>query len=525
MSRATITFLGAAGTVTGSKHLLELDGRRILVDCGLFQGLKDLRLRNWEPLPFEPATLDAVVLTHAHLDHCGYLPRLVAGGYRGRIFCTPATKDLCSIVLPDAARLQEEDAKEANRRGYSKHNPALPLYTQVDASRALSQLQPVGYERPVPLWEVAAGSESGLTRVAAGSESSLTRVVAGSESGLTRVGPGSDPPSVEFINAGHLLGSAYARVRVGDHTILFGGDLGRYGRPVLPDPSPVAEADILLLESTYGDRLHEPDDHGERLAQIVTDTAKRGGKLIIPSFAIGRVEEVLYWLKRLEDEQRIPILPVYVDSPMAIGALQFYSNRLTELDAEIAAGSDSASVSPGADPAHSSPRSEPQRNRRRVSAFATTRMVTVSSPQQSADLVASRQTAIVIASSGMATGGRVLRHLEATLPNPKNTVLFVGYQAPGTRGRDLTDGAREVKLIGRIVPVAARIERIDSMSAHADAGEIQRWLSGFSRAPTMTYLVHGEPTALTALADRIGRERGWSVHIAAHRERVELPLG
>src|ERR1044071_814258 len=210
MSRATITFLGAAGTVTGSKHLLELDGRRILVDCGLFQGLKDLRLRHWEPLPFEPATLDAVVLTHAHLDHCGYLPRLVAGGYRGRIFCTPATKDLCSIVLPDAARLQEEDAKEANRRGYSKHNPALPLYTQVDASRALSQLQPVGYERPVPLWEVAAGSESGRTRVVTGSESGRTRVVAGSESGLTRVGPGSDPPSVEFINAGHLPGSAYA---------------------------------------------------------------------------------------------------------------------------------------------------------------------------------------------------------------------------------------------------------------------------------------------------------------------------
>jgi metallo-beta-lactamase family protein len=482
-----LTFLGAAGTVTGSKHLLEVEGRRILVDCGLFQGLKELRLRNWEPLPVEPASIDAVILTHAHLDHCGYLPRLVAGGYRGRIFCTPATKELCLLVLPDAARLQEEDAREANRQGYTKHSPALPLYTQADAARALMQLQPVGYERPVPVL-----SEGGQTR------------------GLT------PSVSVEFVNAGHLLGSAYARVRVRDETILFGGDLGRYGRPVLPDPSPVAEADILLLESTYGDRLHDPDDNGARLASIVTETAQRGGKLIIPSFAIGRVEEVLYWLKRLEDEKRIPVLPVYVDSPMAIGALQFYSARLEELDAEM--GSD---PSPSNSPANRDPRGQTP-NRRRVSAFATTRLVTVSSPQQSADLVASRIPSIVIASSGMATGGRVLRHLDATLPNPKNTILFVGYQAAGTRGRALTDGAKAIRLLGRDVPVAARVERIDSMSAHADVGEILRWLSGFTRAPRMTCLVHGEPTALAALAARIAAERGWPVHIAAHRERVDL---
>ena len=258
----SLTFLGAAGTVTGSKHLLELDGRRVLIDCGLFQGLKELRERNWAPLPIDPSSIDVVVLTHAHLDHCGYLPRLVGGGYRGRIFCTPATKDLCSLVLPDAAHIQEEDAREANRRGYSKHQPALPLYTSVDAARALDRLQPVGYERPVPLWSGTA-------------------------------------PTVEFINAGHLLGSSYARIRAGDLNILFGGDLGRFGRPVLPDPSPVAEADVLLLESTYGDRLHEADDNGERLATIVRDTAARGGKLVIPAFAIGRVEEVLYWLKRL----------------------------------------------------------------------------------------------------------------------------------------------------------------------------------------------------------------------------------
>ena len=470
---SSLTFLGAAGTVTGSKHLLEVDGRRILVDCGLFQGLKELRDRNWQPLPLDPAALDAVVLTHAHLDHCGYLPRLVADGYRGRIFCTPATKELCSLVLPDSAHLQEEDARDANRYGYTKHSPALPLYTSIDAARTLTQLQPVGYDRPIPLITSAASEVS-----------------------------------VEFVNAGHLLGSAYARVRVGRKVILFGGDLGRYGRPVLPDPSPIAEADYLLVESTYGDRLHVPDDEGERLAQIIKDTVARGGKLIVPSFAIGRVEEVLYWLKRLEDEKRIPVLPVYGDSPMAIAALQFYSARLSELDPEIR---ETMRVMPA--------------GARQVAAFATTRLVMVSSPRQSADLVASRQPSIVISSSGMATGGRVLRHLTATLPNPKNTVMFVGYQAEGTRGRDLVDGATAVKLLGRVVPVAARIERLDSMSAHADAGEIMRWLSGFTRPPAMTYLVHGEPIALDALAARITAEKQWPVKIASYRASVPLDLG
>src|SRR5262245_27306756 len=475
---SSLTFLGAAGTVTGSKHLLELDGRRILVDCGLFQGLKELRDRNWQPLPFNPAELDAVILTHAHLDHCGYLPRLVAGGYRGRIFCTPATKELCSVGLPGAARLQEEDARDANRYGYTKHSPALPLYTSVDAARTLTQLQPVGYDRPIPLLP---GDGSGTKAVA---------------------------PTVEFVNAGHLLGSSYARVRMNGKVILFGGDLGRYNRPVLPDPSPVSETDYLLVESTYGDRTHVSDEEGERLAQIVKETVGRGGKLIVPSCAIGRVEEVLYWLKRLEDEKRIPVVPVYVDSPMAIAALQFYAGRLNELDPEI---SETMRPLPA--------------GARQVAAFATTRLVMVSSPQQSADLIASRQPSIVISSSGMATGGRVLRHLAATLPNPKNTVMFVGYQSEGTRGRDLIEGASEVKLIGRSVPVAARVERLDSMSAHADAGEIMRWLSGFTRPPTMTFLVHGEPLALDALAARISTEKRWPVQIASYRASVPLDLG
>lgn len=455
----SLTFLGAAGTVTGSKHLLETDTHRLLIDCGLFQGLKVLRQRNWEPLPIAASTIDAVILTHAHLDHCGYLPRLVAQGFTGRIFCTAGTRDLCSLVLPDAAHIQEEDARDANRHGYSKHHPALPLYTANDADKALSRFQPVGYNRPVP-------------------------VVAGID--------------VEFINAGHLLGSAYARVTFDGKTVLFGGDLGRFGRPVLPDPLPVDRADVLLVESTYGDRLHEPDDHGDRLAAIINAAAGRGGRLIVPAFAIGRVEEVLYWLKRLEEEKRIPVLPVYVDSPMAARALQFYAQRADELDPEM------------------------QKRERGVCTFWTTRMTVVASPQQSIDLVASRQPAIVIASSGMATGGRVLHHLAADLPNPRNTVLFVGYQAAGTRGRLLVDGAKMVRMKGRDIPVAATIERVDSMSAHADAGEILRWLSGFVVPPTMTYLVHGEPAALEALRARVTQEKQWRAHIAGYQERVDI---
>jgi len=455
----SLTFLGAAGTVTGSKHLIDTGTHRVLVDCGLFQGLKELRLRNWQPLPVTAPSIDAIILTHAHLDHCGYLPRLVAQGFKGRVFCTAGTRDLCTLVLPDSAHIQEEDARDANRYSYSKHQPALPLYTTADADRALTLLQPVGYDRPVP-------------------------VVPGLE--------------VDFINAGHLLGSAFARVRLAGKTLLFGGDLGRYGRPVLPDPSQVDYADVLLLESTYGDRVHPADDDGERLAGIVNAVAARGGKLIIPAFAIGRVEEVIYWLKQLEEQKRIPSLPVFVDSPMAARALQFYAQRADELDRDV----------------------HPEG--RRVSAFVTKRMTTVASAQQSKELVASRQPAIVIASSGMATGGRVLYHLQATLPNPANTVLFVGFQAAGTRGRTLLDGVRSVRIKGRDVGVGATIDRLDSMSAHADSNEILRWLSAFTAPPGMTYLVHGEPIALSALKTRIDRDKGWPVRVAEYQQRVEV---
>lgn len=458
-----LTFLGAAESVTGSKYLVEAGDRRVLVDCGLFQGVRELRRRNWDPLPVDPSTVDAVVLTHAHLDHTGYLPRLVRQGFKGPVFCTPGTADLCRLVLPDAGRLQEEDARQANKHGYTRWEPAEPLFSEADAFAALTRLKPVGFERRV-----------------------------------------SPVPGVEidFTPAGHLLGSAYVRMTFGGNggrDILFGGDLGRYDRPVLPDPSRVARADVLLVESTYGDRDHDADDDGEQLAEIVRTTTGRGGKVIVPAFAIGRVEEVLYWLKRLEEQRRIPSVPVFVDSPMAVEALRFYGQRAGELDPDLR-----------------------NHGRRVMEVFATRRFQTVNSTAQSKELTASKTPSIVISSSGMATGGRVLHHLKTALPDARFTVLFVGYQAEGTRGRSLVDGAREVKIHGAFVPVNATIAKIDSMSAHADRGEILRWLGGFTEAPAITYLVHGEPAAQASLKSRIEAKLGWTVQVPAYHQSVEV---
>jgi metallo-beta-lactamase family protein len=459
----SLTFLGAARTVTGSKYLLEVSDRRVLVDCGLFQGLKELRELNWQPLPVPASSIHAVVLTHAHIDHSGFLPRLFAEGYRGRVFCTPGTADLCKIVLPDAGRIAEEDAREANRHGYSKHSPALPLFTEADAYRVLVNLQPVGFDRPVPVTE-----------------------------GVT----------VRFVNSGHLLGSAFVTLRLdvdGGRDVVFSGDIGRYDRPILPDPLPLEHADTLVVESTYGDRLHEPDNDGAALAEIVSATIARGGKVIIPAFAIGRVEEVIYWLKKLEDAGRVPVVPVFLDSPMALEALKQYTERAGELDPDIA-------------PA-----------RGQVSAFMTKRFQAVTTPRQSAELAGSRIPAIVISSSGMATGGRVLSHMKAALPNPRNTVLFAGFQAAGTRGRKLLDGEREIKIHGELVQVNAEIAQLHSMSAHADAGELMRWLKGFGRPPRLTSVVHGEPAASDAFADRIRRDLQWPVVVPEYLQAIELP--
>ena len=480
----SLTFLGAAQTVTGSKYLLDTGKAKILIDAGLFQGLKELRLQNWQDLPVRASEIDAVVLTHAHLDHCGYLPRLAMQGFRGRVFCTAGTRDLCRIVLPDSGRIQEEDAENANRHGYSRHHPALPLYTEADAFRAVSLLQPVGYERPMP---VADGIEA------------------------------------EFINAGHLLGSAFVRVRTGGLTILFGGDLGRYDRPVLPDPARVDEADYLLVESPYGNRVHEKDDDGAKLAAIVRETAERGGRVIIPAFAIGRVEEVLYWLKRLEDEKRIPVLPVFVDSPMAAAALARYSERVNELDEDMQPELRDDKAPHDEAARESLPkRREHARRERAVCAFCTEKFRVTGSGEESRQLTQSRMPAVVVSASGMATGGRVLHHLKALLPDSRTTVLMVGFQAEGTRGRQLVDGAVAVKIHGQMVPVHARVEQIGSMSAHADSEEIVRWLGGFTRPPRTTFLVHGELGAMQALDAAVRAKLGWTTRMPALREVVTL---
>jgi len=480
----TITFLGAARTVTGSKYLLEHNGTKILIDAGLFQGLKELRERNWQDLPVAAKDIEAIVLTHAHLDHCGYLPRLVSQGFRGRVFCTAGTKDLCGLVLPDSGHIQEEDAEQANRHGYSRHAPALPLYTEQDAHRALTLLQPAGYDRPLPV---------------------------------------ADNIEVEFINAGHLLGSSYARIRTTSETILFGGDLGRFERPVLPDPTMVDRADFLLVESTYGNRVHDDDDDGEKLARVIRETADRGGRVVIPAFAIGRTEELLYWIRRLEMGRRIPVLPVYVDSPMATHALEHYRARLNELDPELRP-EDNDELAPHGPSAHEpyAKRRAQAEHERELCAFCTTKFKTVASAQESKELTASKKPAIIISASGMATGGRVLHHLKATLPDPRNTTLLVGFQAEGTRGRRLVDGEKTVRIHGVDVPVNAHVDKIDSMSAHADSREILRWLRGFSEPPKRTFLVHGEPTAMQALDATIKQELGWSSHMPQWKERIEL---
>jgi metallo-beta-lactamase family protein len=468
---SSLTFLGAARTVTGSKHLLDTGGHRVLVDCGLFQGLKELRERNWQPLPIREDSIHTVVLTHAHLDHCGYLPKIVQRGFTGPIYCTPATAELAKVVLEDAAKLQEEDAERANRKKYTKHSPALPLFTVEDAARAIRMLETIPYEKP------------------------------------KEVLPGL---SVEYINAGHLLGSAFARVNgpaVGK-TILFGGDLGRFNRPVLPNPTMVAEADVVLVESTYGDRLHEPDDKGERLAAAIRRTIEREGRMIIPAFALGRVEELLYWLHKLEKSRRIPAVPVYVDSPMAATVLETYRQRLNELDAEM-------SDAPTGAYAYS-------QDERDLCMFCTQHLKVITSIQESRAVQESRELCIVISASGMATGGRVLHHLARALPDARNTVLFAGYQSIGTRGRQLKDGAKFTRIHGQDVPVAAEIVAVDSMSAHADQQELLKWLSGFTRPPALTCLVHGEPGPMDTLKALIERQLKWTVKAPGHQETIAL---
>ncbi len=456
-----IQFFGAAGTVTGSMHLVTANGRRVLLDCGLFQGLKELRLRNWRDFPFDPRSIDAVVISHAHIDHTGALPLLVKRGYRGPIHCTKATADLLAVLLPDSAHLQEEDAERANRRGYTKHTPALPLYTAEDAQHALSQLRPAAaYEQ--------------------------TFSVAGDV-------------TVTYRRAGHILGAATVDVKPGDGPrIVFSGDLGRYDRPILPDPEPVAEADVLLVESTYGDRIHPPGTDDE-LANVVNAIADRGGVLVVPAFVVDRTQELLWMLHHLEDAGRIPQLPVYVDSPSATDVTQIYLHHPEDLDEECL-----AEIRSGQTPLH------------------TAHCHFVRTVEESKRLNDLRGPAIIISASGMATGGRILHHLAHRLPDPKTTVLLVGFQALGTRGRLLQNGAKTLRIFGEEVPVQARVETIHGLSAHADQNEMLRWLGGFERPPRSTYLVHGEPPAAKALGDLIAAKLRWSSRAAQDGEQVAV---
>jgi len=456
----TLTFLGAAGTVTGSQHLLEDGPRRLLMDCGLFQGLKELRERNWAAPRVSPTTLQAVLLSHAHIDHSGYLPRLGRAGFSGPVFCTRATADLLRVMLPDAAHLQEEEADFNNRHRTSKHDPALPLFTVEDADRVLAQLKPVSFAEPF-----------------------------------------TPAPGVEarFANSGHILGAGVIHCRIGGRLVVFSGDLGRYGVPIMRDPDPVHEADTLLVESTYGDRLHPPDDHSEKLASAVKRAADQKGWLLIPAFAVGRSQEILYDLRRLDEARRIPSLPVYLDSPMAIQATVIYASHPEEHDVEL-----EQSTGDGRRP------------------FAPRRLQLCRRVEDSKRLNDEGGPGIIIAGSGMATGGRILHHLRRLLPDEATTVLFVGFQAAGTRGRLLREGARTIRMLGEAVPVRAQIMVSDAYSAHADRGEILRWLRGFSRPPAMTYIVHGEPDAAAALREVVASELRWPVAVAEDGQRVTL---
>ena len=461
----TLQFLGATQTVTGSKYVLEAGGPRAIVDCGLFQGFKELRQRNWKPLPIKPASISWALLTHAHIDHSGYLPRLVKDGFTGPVYATRGTADLLKIMLPDSGRLQEEDAEFANRKGYTRHSPALPLYTEQDAVAALKQLRPVDYEQEVRL---------------------------------------SKSITARFFSVGHILGSSFIKLAVGEpnrepFTIIFSGDVGRYNEPILNDPSVADEADYLLVESTYGDRLHDHANAKDRLAEIINAAAERDGKVIIPAFAVGRTQLLVYYLRELEDEGRIPVLPIHVDSPMGAEATRLYSRHKEDHDFDM----------------------QRVENLKR-NPLATRNFSLVQGRGGSKALDQEKGAAVIISASGMATGGRVLHHLERFLPDPSTTVVFVGYQAAGTRGRRLQDGEKEIKIHGQFVPVRARIESIGSLSAHADANELLRWLGAFKRPPRTTYVVHGEEQSAAALRDKIEKELGWHAVVPTYKEVVEL---
>ena len=471
-----IQFLGAAGGVTGSKHLINTSsdggtqsGIQVLVDCGLFQGQKEWRERNWQDLPFPARDVDAVILTHAHLDHSGWIPRLVKQGFRGSIYATEATIELCSILLPDSGHLQEEDAEFHNKKKTSKHVPALPLYTSDEAHQCLQ------YFRAVEIGQVKQLSPE---------------------------------LSFRFVRAGHILGSSMAEITLqangSTRHLLFTGDIGRV-RDAAPTPGTVVgsgpqegeAADLMVMESTYGNRRHPSDDPRPALAALIRDTVTRGGSVVVPAFAVERTQKFLFMLKELMEAGQIPKVPVHTDSPMAIGAVNIFLKHEEEFTDET---------------------------RKLIGQYGSPLnwegFFFDSTPEQSKKINDSRFPTIIVSSSGMATGGRIQHHLAQRLPDPRNLVLFIGFQAPGTRGAQIKDGAREVKIFGQIVPVRAQVAALEQFSDHADPPELLEWLHTFTRAPAVTYLVHGEPDAASALRQTIAKDLGWHVEVAQWLQKV-----
>ncbi len=449
-----LQFIGATGTVTGSKYLLTVDKKHYLIDCGLFQGLKLLRLRNWSPLPVKAKSIEAVILTHAHIDHSGYLPLLVKSGFRGRVYTTAGTRALCRILLPDAGHLQEEDAAFANKHRISKHRPALPLYTEKDAVESLRFIESVPWRKKM----------------------ALRRHL-----------------SFEFHPAGHILGAGFAVVSFNGRVLTFSGDLGRPKSLIMNPPVSAGRTDYLVVESTYGDRHHPTESPKEALGELIHRTVTRGGIVLIPAFAVGRAQEILFLVSLLKKEGKIPNVPVFLNSPMAIEATEVFCSFLGEHRLS----------------------SEGCNHMREVARFVTT-------VEESKRLNAATDPCIIISASGMATGGRVLHHLKSLAPNPKNLILFVGFQAAGTRGEAIVRGTDYVKIHGQSIPIRAEIASIDTLSAHADADEILNWLKSFSEPPKMTFITHGEPLASEMLRKKIEEELRWPCTIPDYLQTVTL---
>jgi metallo-beta-lactamase family protein len=449
-----LQFIGATGTVTGSKYKLTYENDQYLIDCGLFQGLKPLRLRNWAPFPFKADQIEAVVLTHAHLDHSGAIPLLVRAGFRGKIYCTPATRDLCAILLPDSGHIQEEDARLANKYNFSKHSPALPLYTRSEAEASLDFFKTIDFHEELKL---------------------------------------NNGVKAHFIPAGHILGASLVKISTPSKSILFSGDLGRPNDIIMNPPETVNEADYLVIESTYGNRLHSDKNPKDELADIIHRTTSRGGTVVIPSFAVGRAQNILYLMHQLKEERKIRGIPVFVDSPMATDVTALYrkyskSHRLTS--------------------AHCY----------QVCADATF----VNTPDDSKALDVQSFPKVIISASGMATGGRVLHHIKAYGGDRRNSIVFAGYQAAGTRGEALLNGAKEVRIHGQYVEILAEVVQLDNLSAHADYREILSWLGNFSEPPQRTFITHGDPSQADALRHHIENRLQWACHVPEYLETVSL---